>query len=320
MIVEWTDNQNKRICKNNPLKITIHSSQNQRCDQMTVVYRYNGNFISFREVKFIFDEKTVFLGIVDRQTVTQKNGKNYLEIQCRTLAGYLTDNEIQPQNVNNITDNVIYATYLEPFGIKTPLIRNKPYNGIMNIGKKTSIYDLIENYCQRVFHHSFRVDGEGVAFFDGNSNSSTYYFSDSLTDLTKNSYPYTSICLEYNRREIISQVNVKNSVNGNDYGIVIENPYARQHNIQHICYLDATPSGGKCIFDATRMIENANKKAIVITLECPCFVFNALYGNAVVSYQGQRFDNTEIIEADYCFENGKVSSILKICQRSDNKT
>ena len=320
MILEWTDIQNNKICKNNPLKITIHTSQTERCDSMTVVYRDNGNFTSIREVKFIFDDKTVFRGMVDSQTVTHKNHQHYLEIHCRTLAGYLTDNEIQPQNINNITDSVIFADYLEPFGIEVQHILNRPYNGMMNIGKSRSIYDFIENYCQNVFHTAFRVDSQGTAFFGGECNPVTYYFTDSLTDLTQNAYAYTSIRIENNRKEIISQVRVKHSVNENDYGLVIQNSYAQTQNIQRVCYLDATPSGGKCIFDATKMIETANQKATVITIECPCFVYNALGGKAVVCYQNRLFDNGEIVQADYHFENGKIHSILKISQRSDNKT
>ena len=312
MLMEWTDIHNNKVLKNNPLKITIHAGQSEYADTMTVVYRYDEAFTFYKEVKFVFEDKTVFRGIVDKQILTHKEGKIYLELHCRTLAGYLTDNEVQPQNVNNITDSAIYHSYMEKFGISVHHIANKPYNGIMNIGKNRSIYDLAEKYSQSVFHTAFRVDSDGTAFFDGNSNTTTYVFTDTFTDLSVNTYSYTALCLEYDRKAVISQVNVKSSLAENDYTLAIKNPYAEKQKISSVKYLDATPSGGRCIFDAEKLIQDSNQQAIMITVYCSCFVFNALHGKAVVHYQGEIFDNAEIIQADYCFEKGKVSSILKI--------
>ncbi len=312
MLMEWTDIHDNKVLKNNPLKITIHANQKEYCDIMTVVYRYDEEFSFYREVKFVFDDKTVFRGMVDKQTLTHKDGKIYLELHCRSLAGYLTDNEVQPQNVNNITDSVIYHSYMENFGLSVHRIANKPYNGIMNIGKNMSIYDLAEKYCQSVFHTAFRVNSDGTAFFDGNINDITYSFTNGLTDLSENIYSYSAICLEYDRKSVVSQVNVKSSVAENDYTLAVKNPYAQKQKISSVKYLDATPSGGKCIFDAEKLIQNSNQQAVMITVSCSCFVFNALHGKAVVHYQGETFANAEIVQVDYCFEKGKVNSILKI--------
>ena len=312
MILEWTDIDGHKILKNNPLKITVNSSTNMYCYTMTVIYPYENDFRDYCEVKFIFDEKTVFRGMVDSQRFIRSRQKQYLLITCRTLAGYLTDNFLQPQNLRNITDSVIYHTYLEPFGISCHTLANKPYNGMLNIGKNVSIFDMAQRYCKEVFHTDFTVNCEGIAFFDGNSNTTEFVFTDGRTNLNENTYSYYDMDLTYQRKNVIAQIKVKNTVNANAYTVTLHNPYAENRKIQCIRYLDATPSGENTVHDGETMIENANRQSFCAVLKIPCFVCNPLHAAARLYYGGNLFDNLEVTGTDYLFEHGKSYTTITL--------
>ncbi len=317
MVVEFTKINGFTVQKNNPTYISINSRLSVPADSLTIVFRYNGEYTEYKYVKVVYDEKIIFKGVVDSQKITVNKKGEYLTVYCRSLAGCLLDNQLQPQNIQGITDSVIYNSYLKPFNISINKITNKPCSQIINIGKGISVYELLCEYSSRVFNCQPRITPQGIAVLNGNVSCVNYSFTNGVSNLDENSYYCTSVEVEYNRYGVISQVYVRNNLNDTGYCLILENKEAKQRGIECKRYLDATPLSGFCTYDGTRIIDDSNKQSINIKVICPCFVYNPVGGTAKVSSGNNVYENMEIYSANHIFSKSGVSTILKMKKKGE---
>ena len=107
MIFEFTKTNGDKVIKNNPVYAYINSRVSVPADSLTAVFPSNDNN-DYKFVRVIYDEKVIFTGIVDsNKTVINSKGVSQT-YQCRSLAGCLLDTQLIPQNIQNITDTIIY--------------------------------------------------------------------------------------------------------------------------------------------------------------------------------------------------------------------
>lgn len=310
MIFEFTKIDGSKERKNNPTYVSVNCLLSAPADSMTAVFKYDGKYMDYKLVKVIFDERVIFTGVVDTQKITVNSEGEYLTILCRSMAGCLLDNQLQPQNIQNITDSVIYERYLRQYGIGINTITNKPCTGVINIGKGVSVYELLSEYSNRVFACEPRINIFGTAILNGDINSVNFHFTNGTNSLNENSFYCSNIEVENNRYGVISTVYVRNSLNETGYSLKIKNENALKRGIDAVRYLDATPSSGYCTYDATRVINNSNEQSRVIKVVCPCFVYNALGGTASVNAGGNLYKNLKINAVSYVFgKSGVVTTI-----------
>lgn len=317
MVVEFTKINGFIVQKNNPTYVSINSRLSVPADSLTMVFRYNGEYTDYKFVKVIYDEKIIFKGIVDSQKITVNKNGEYLTVYCRSLAGCLLDNQLQPQNIQGMTDSVIYNSYLKLFNISINKLTNKPCSEIINIGKGISIYELLCEYSFRVFNCQPRITPQGVAILDGNIGEINYSFTNGVSNLKENSYYCTSVEIEHNRYGVISQVYVRNNLNDTGYGLILQNKQAQQRGIECKRYLDATPLSGFCTYDGTRIIDDSNKQSINIKVMCPCLVYNPVGGLAKVSSGNNVHENMEIYSANHIFSKNGISTTLNMRKKGE---
>ena len=312
MVIEFAGINGSRVRKNNPVSVTISNRQDIPADTADIRCIYDGSFEEYRFVKIFFDEKLIFKGIVDGQKITVGKDGGYVDIACRSMAGVLLDNHLRPQNISGLTDSIIYNSFLRPFDIDIDRITNKSCPELINIGKGVSVYSLIEEYSKRVFRKNARITAQGKAFLSGGMNKSGYLFSDGEISLEKNSYRYSKISLSRSRRNVISRVFVRSSDSETGYPLELKNREIKGFSGVCVRYFDASPSGGHCIQEARDMLEGSNRNSFIIMLECPCFVYSPLYGNAQVVFDGKLYDNMEVFSCVQRFEGKKVNSKIGI--------
>ena len=146
MIFEFTNSNGAITRLYKPYFMKINSSLSENADTLTAVFKGSIEFSDFKYLKVIFDEKTIFTGVVDSVINSVDENKIQFVINCRSMSACLLDNHIQPQNMQNITDEIIYERFLKPFKIDINKISNKPYSRIINFGKNTSMYDVVKEY------------------------------------------------------------------------------------------------------------------------------------------------------------------------------
>ena len=312
MVIEFTGVNGSVIRKNNPVSVTVSSRQDIPADTADIRCIYDGSFEEYRFVKIFFDEKLIFKGIVDGQKITVGKDGGYVDIACRSMAGVLLDNHLRPQNISGLTDSIIYNSFLKPFEIDIDRITNRSCPELINTGKGMSIYKLIEEYSRRVFRRNARINAQGRAFLSGEINPSGYFFCDGEVSLEKNCYRYKEISLNRSRKNVVSRVYVRSSDRETGYSMELRNRDFKEASGGCVRYFDAAPSSGYCIQDARDMIEVSNRDGFIIMLECPCFVYSPLYGNAQVLFDGKLYDNMEIFSCVQRFEGGRVNSKIGI--------
>lgn len=317
MVVEFTKVNGFTVQKNNPTYVSINSRLSVPADSLTAVFKYNEDYTDYKYIKVLYDEKIIFKGVVDSQKITVNKRGKYLTVYCRSLAGCLLDNQLQPQNIQGITDSIIYNQHLKPFGISVNKLTNRPCSQVINIGKGVSVYELLCEYSSRVFNCQPRITPQGVVVFNGDVSAVNYSFTNGVSNLNENSYYCTSIEIEHNRYGVVSQVYVRNSLNDIGYNLVLENKEAKKRGIECKRYLDATPSSGFCTYDGTRIIENSNKQSTNIKVVCPCFVYNPVGGTAKVSSGKNVYTNMEIYSSDYIFSKNGIFTTLKMKRKGE---
>lgn len=315
MIFEFTDTEGKLVRLYNPTYMKINLSLSNYADTLIAVFRGSTEFSTFKYLKVIFDEKAIFTGVVDSITNTvDENGRRF-NVNCRSMLACLLDNHIQPQNMQNITDEILYESFLKPLKLGINSLSNRPCTGIINVGKSTNIYSILKEYSSKVFSATPYINSNGVVCLNGEINSNSFYFSNLYNPLTANSYYCKSIALENNCKEVISKVYVKNNTNETGYNFIIENENAVNNGIERVRYLDATPNSGNCIYDANRMIDEGNRKSLICTVKVPCLVYNPIGGTAVVNMDGKAFENLMIASASYTYSVNGIESEIKMYRK-----
>ena len=299
----------------NPYYMKINCNMLDSTDTLTATFKGSMEFTSFKYLKVIYDEKTLFTGVVDSVVNTVDEKGIQFTVNCRSMSACLLDNHIQPQNMQNITDEIIYHKFLKPFNIGINQISNKAWAGIINFGKNTSVYDVVKEYSLNAFLTKPYVNLNGVAILNGEINSNEFYFSNLYNPLTTNSYYCMDISVVNNRKEVISKVYVKNNSGETGYNLIIDNENALNIGAECVRYLDATPNSGNCTYDATRMIDNSNKQSLICTVKCPCLVYNPVGGTALVNMDGYIFENMIIKSVTYTYSSNAVESEIKMYRK-----
>ncbi len=315
MIFEFTETEGKLVRLYNPTYMKINLNLSNYADTLVAVFRGSTEFSTFKYLKVIFDEKVIFTGVVDSITNSVDEKGRYFSINCRSMLACLLDNHIQPQNMQNITDEILYERFLKPLKIGINSLSNIPCAGIINVGKSTNIYSVLKEYSSKVFSAIPYINSSGVVSLNGEINSNSFYFSNLHNPLTTNSYYCKSIVLENNRKEVISKVYVKNSTNETGYNFVVDNENAVSNGIECVRYLDATPNSGNCIYDAYRMVDESNRKSLVCTVKAPCLVYNPIGGTAMVNMDGEVFENLIIDSASYTYGVNGIESEIKMYRK-----
>ncbi|MEE0060700.1 MAG: hypothetical protein UE295_07730 [Acutalibacteraceae bacterium] len=308
MIFELTNVDTSITRLFNPYYMKIKASLSDDTDTLTVTFRGVNEYGEYKYIRVIYDEKTIFTGVIDSLVNSVNEYGKELTLNCRSMSACLLDNHLQPQNMQNITDEIIYARFLQPNKIGINNISNKSYNGVINISNNTSVYDLIKEYSQKVFSALPYVNADGVAILNSNINSSKYFFSNTANPLTANSYYCTSIITENNRRNVVSKVCVKNRLNETGYNYIAKNDSALNDKIDCVRYIDATPYSGRCTYDAIRMIDSSNNNRFVCRVKCPCMVYNPVGAFAIVSVDDRLIENMIVSSVTYTYKNNKTES------------
>lgn len=315
MIFEFTNADTSITRLFNPYYMKINCNLSNSTDTLTATFKGCTEFNDFKYLKVIYDEKTLFTGVVDSVINTVDEKGRQFTVNCRSMSACLLDNHIQPQNMQNITDEIIYHKFLKPFNIGINQINNKPCSGIINFGKNTSIYDVVKEYSSNAFSTEPYINLNGVAVLNGEINSNDFYFSNLYNPLNINSYYCTDISVVNNRKDVISKVYVKNNSGETGYNFVVENENALNIGAECVRYLDATPHSGNCTYDATKMVDNSNRQSLICTVKCPCLVYNPVGGTAVVNMDGYVFENMIIKSVTYIYSSNALESEIKMYRK-----
>ncbi|MDD6646153.1 MAG: hypothetical protein PUE67_08910 [Oscillospiraceae bacterium] len=293
-------NQNE-ICVVAPLSLTMQMSLKIPADDVTVIIPYKKYKIG-ATITVTKNDSLIFRGIVDEEQIIFNKTGRFIKYVARSMAGLLLDNQAYPMEIRNTTQTFLGNTYLEPFGIDYEKGEDI-YNGVINIEKGMTVYDVLYTYCKNKFGVIPRMDSKGVFYFKGGQTDKTVLFSN------KDGVNYSSLT-EYKKPcEQISSVFVM--LDGQSYNYPINNPETEDTGIVRCRYLDGSINSSTPALMAEEMINKSNCNYLSVKVTCPYCLADVLGATAKVDAEDMEEYSFIITELKYVLNSkGEETTLM----------
>lgn len=147
-----------------PVEVSIRSEIRVPCD------RFSGKFLwreGLPELRYVMAARDAalgdryFLGAVDEQAEVCSGEGHYCQISARSLAFLMDDNELPPTQIDSATPLILFYHFLRPLGINLQCEDMNVSAGRLVVRKGDSTWDLMEDYCRRVYDLPPRMQCSG---------------------------------------------------------------------------------------------------------------------------------------------------------------
>lgn len=234
----------------NPLSVTLNRDSGVPADSLTALFVSDGDNEELSDIAVYDGKRCVFRGIVDEQIeIFAENGR-LLEINARSLAALLLDNEAMPQSCYLPNMQLFMERNFSKLGFTDYIGEDNPKSGSMSIEKGTSEWSVLERYCGNFLGTSPKVDENGVI-----------YISDIEPELIiipdDGDIRLLSLRRIKKRCNIISEYRVR-ARRGGSYEMIIKNEKAERLKIGSVRYLNAIDNKNVGIESCYQNIKSAN--------------------------------------------------------------
>lgn len=217
----------------------------------------------FTRLLLLYQNKKLFEGIVDTQTLSFGEQGESLSFSCRGLPALALDNEACPGTYLELTSDQLIQSHALPFGIKGEQF---PYRGVARellIPKGMSHWEVIQFYCQTVYGKTpFLNREQKVALTPFSSRE--YFFSNQ----NPKAIPYTKGSITRNRYQMISKLLVRSRM-GNYTKIVVNNLAKGQDVFRERYYHPGREWEGKELLAGEAAVKEKQLDYLEIRLELP---------------------------------------------------
>lgn len=263
---------------------------------------------SLKETAFMrleHEGKIIFDGIADTITEIFSDGNYYFEVFGRNRVSLLLDNEVMPSVYNNPSSEQIMELFLKPYGFYDYEGGTAVYNGIFNVAKGKSSWNIIESFCKTCYETEPYCSPDNIIYFSGLPSGKKIEFGKGLD------VDFSEYRSDIQRHKVISSVRIKRSET-EDYTTEIFSKEAEKRNIQRQRYLNASNTQFTPVFCAEKMLLNGINNSKVITLECPEMLTDCLGCEASVSVFGNKTDNLKICGLKLTVTENSISTIVDL--------
>lgn len=288
----------------NPKSVTLIREKGVPADSLNVLFLSDMSEIEFAEIAVFDGKKCVFRGIVDEQTETVSGNGFLLEINARSLAAVLLDNEAMPQSCCLPNMQLFMERNFSRLGFNEYIGIDHPKSGSMSITKGTSEWSVLEQYCKKFLNTYPRVNQDGVIDISGGESETTI-----ITNNGENKI--ISISLTKKRCEIVSEYRVR-TLRGNGYDMIINNDNADRLNINSVRYLNTVDNRNVGIASCYENIEESNRLYETVRIVVSGRVLVNLGDFIVLPDYG--LENLQVIKVKYELDGDKEITECLCCQ------
>lgn len=235
----------------NPKSVTLIREKFVPADSLDVLFLSEMNDVDFAEIAVFDGSKCIFRGIVDEQIETAAENGFILEINARSLAALLLDNEAMPQSCCLPNMQLFMERNFSRLGFTEYIGNDKPKSGSMSIAKGTSEWSVLEQYCRKFLGTYPRVNENGVIDISKNDGETYVLTNDG-------EHKIISLSRAKKRCELISEYRVR-TLRGKGYEMIIGNENAERLGVNSVRYLNTVDNGGVGIASCYENIEEANR-------------------------------------------------------------
>lgn len=249
--------------------------------------------------------KVIFDGVADTITELYSDNNYYFEVYGRNKVSLLLDNEVLPAVYSRPSSEQISEIFLKPYGFNGYIGGTSVYNGIFNVAKGKSPWEIIESFCKTCYEALPYCSPDNVIYFNGLPSGEKITFGKGF-DIDFSEYRS-----DIQRHKIISSVKIKRS-EAEDYTTEIFSQEAEKRLIQRQRYLNASNTQFTPIFCGEKMLLNGINNSRLFSLKCPCLLTDCLGFEASVNLFGNVIDNLKIYGLQVTVTENEVSSVVEL--------
>lgn len=257
-----------------PLYFNMNIDEDIPADDISVTFSGAASIDNAELITVRDDGRVIFSGIIDEIRRCFDGGRLYTKVNARSMAAALLDNESRPVSYSEVSTSVIFLNHLKPFGLTAYTGADKTLFGGMNVAKGSTNWQVFYTFCSKAFGKKPRINPDGTADFEGINSDKALIFSN------KSGINYNSIKENKRLCKSITRVYSKLTENGG-YSVITSNPETAESSVRRERFIDesnrSTPLG-----IAKSIINNSNKQAYVVTLNCPGRYVDILGAKAAV--------------------------------------
>lgn len=308
MRVVLTDIEGKEKVINRFRKLVLKEEESVPAHTLLVRFDLDEADTALGEIAYIRleeDGRLLFEGIADTVTEIHTENSRYFEVFGRNRICLLLDNEVKPAVYNNPSSEQIFQLFLKPYGFDDYKGGTAVYNGIFNVSKGKSPWDIIESFCKTCYEATPYCSPDNLVYFDGMPSGGKITFGkDGDAD-------YSEYRTDIKRHLIISSVAVKRNET-EDYNTEIFSSEAESRKITRRRYLNASNTQFTPIYCAEKMLENGINNSWVISLKCPGVLTGCLGFYGAVELKGRIFDNLRICGLQLTVAEKDVNTVIEL--------
>lgn len=305
-----TDIDNKEYIYINPLSLTLSRESAAPADSLTVLFASDNRKIQFSDICVYDGKSCVFKGIVDEQIETISENGCLLEINARSMAALLLDNEAMPQNCSLPNMQLFMERNFSGLGFKKYIGEDISKSGSISIDKGTSEWSVLERYCKGFLGVTPSVNETGIIDISGGK-------PELVIIPNKGEIRLMSLKHMLKRCRIISEYRIRAS-RGNGYEMIIDNEKAKRLNIRAVRYLNAVDSKNDSIASCCSDMEDSNNSYETVEIVVSGRVLARVGDYVVIS--GYDFGNLCIESLRYELDGDGEKTRLVMYIEEDNNS
>lgn len=150
----------------NPVSAQLDMDLYIPADQFEGKFPVEQSMEEFSQIK-VLDQlglRILFYGIVDEQRETVTPEGRFLEIEARSMAALLTDNEAEPQSYTTSSLELIFERHAQPYGLTGCEGPQTPHVQLLEITSGMSEWDAVETFCTAAIQAIPRVTPRAVLY------------------------------------------------------------------------------------------------------------------------------------------------------------
>ena len=254
-------------------KLVLKEEEGVPAHTLLVRFHSEGELLSeIAFMRFEDEGKIVFDGIVDTITEFYSEGNYYFEVFGRNRVSLLLDNEVMPTVYSNPTSEQIKEIFLKPYGFSDYVGGTASYNGIFNVAKGKSPWDIIESFCKTCYETVPYCSPDNVIYFTGLPTGEKITFGKGF-DIDFSEYRF---------------------------------------DIQRQRYLNASNTQFTPVFCAEKMLLNGINNSRLISLKCTGLLSDCLGAEASVSVFGRVIDNLKIYGLQINVSENQINTVVEL--------
>lgn len=249
------------------------------------------------EVRLSDENGTLFEGIADEQNISFDENPE-TELVARSMEALLLDNEACPEIYKNPSSALIFSRYAKVCSLESFSGGNKVLEGVLKVYKGTSCYQVLRQFCEKVYGKTPFVSGRTLCTHR-NEEGGEVLFSDSGEGI------YASkIEKSYKRCELVSKVLVKTSADGT-YNREIGDEEALLSGVCRQRFADVSAASAVSFDKAYEILSKGRAKAFEFNITVKGRVILETGVSASVKAGGREYGNLVIKDILYTLRNRK---------------